>query len=182
MNMRLHTVCDEDISAVEAEPIKLEILHYGELLDPSLLDDWEESEKEHLLGWKPTGISEVFYVDAAFQSLHYLLTGETEWGKGEFPLNFLTGQRRPLGEIGWGRANCYTAADVKQIAVALNQVNLENVKTKFDPDLFNKKEINPRGYTWTEKDRDSLLERLRELKSFVNNTAGQNLGFYIVVV
>src|SRR5688500_2062593 len=99
MSMRLHTVCDEDIMEVEAEPMKLEILHHGEILDPSLLDELEPEKKEALSNWKPKSTSEIFYLEAAFQSVHYLLTGETEWGQGNFPLNFITGQRLPFGEI-----------------------------------------------------------------------------------
>ena len=179
MNLNLTTVSDEDIEAVAASPQRLDILHYGELRDPDAL---EEDERESLLQWKPVSVKEIFEVEGSFQALHYLLTGETEGNTGLFPLNFLTGQRLAIGEIGWGKVNFYTAADVKTIAAALEQTDLHKAAARYDPVFFNEQKIYPRGYTWVEADRESLANRLGSLRDFIHKTATDNKGLYRTVV
>ncbi|MET0394879.1 MAG: DUF1877 family protein [Chitinophagaceae bacterium] len=179
MNLTLTTVSDEDIEAVAAEPARLGILHYGELSDPDAL---EEDEREELLQWTPVSVKETFEVEGSFQALHYLLTGETEWNTGSFPLNFLTGQRLAIGEIGWGKVNFYTAAEVKAIAAVLDEADLHKTVARYDPVFFNEKKIYPRGYTWVEADRGSLLDKLGSLRDFIHQTAADNKGLYRTVV
>lgn len=180
MSMQLRTVSDEDTQAVAADPLKLEILHYGELSDPGVADDLEEDERNALLAWKPSHEPQVHYLEAAFQSLHFLLTGETEPGKGDYPLNFITARRRPIGEIGWGPSSFYTATEVKTIATALNGLDLQQVRKRYNTDLFNN--LFPGGYTWTDQDGEDLLEQLIALRSFIDSTASTGKGIYIVIV
>ncbi|WP_158538612.1 DUF1877 family protein [Chitinophaga skermanii] len=169
MSMQFRTVHDQDIAAVELDPMKLEILHYGEILDPSLLDDLDADEKEALITWAPAGRYTIFYVEAAFQSLHYLLTGEMENGKGHFPLNFIYGDSRPTGEIGWGKAHFYTASEVQQIAGALHGLDIKQLRARAINGL-------------SEQVVDYLLEVVEELKDFVQATADKQLGLYRVIV
>lgn len=182
MSLRLHTVSDSDIKDIEREPMRLDILHYGEILDPSILDDLEEAEKDNIVNWLPKGKSDIFYIDAMFQSLHYLLTLETEWGKGVFPLNFLTGKRLDIGEIGWGKATFYNSGDVKQISEALDSLDHSELAKRYDANFFNEKKIYPTGYKWVPADSESLLVKLKETTSFLNETKSRNLGLYRVLV
>ena len=182
MNMRLRTISDEEISDIEEEPLRLEIYHYGELLDPSVLEDYDEVEKEDILNWKPKSNPKTFYLEAAFQSLHYLLTLQTEWNTGEFPLNFITGQRLNIGEIGWGKGNFYTSSEVRDISHALTNLNLDTIRERYNAEFFNEKKIYPRGYKWTDTDADLLIKTLIDLRLFIDETAGLNLGMYIVTV
>ena len=182
MSLRLLTVSDFDITDIEAEPIRLDILHYGEVLDPSSLDDLKELEKEQIYKWTPKTTPTAFYVEGMFQSLHYLLTLQTEWGKGEFPLNFLTGSRLDIGEIGWGKATFYKSAEVKQISEALNSLDYAELARRYNATFFNEMKIYSRGYTWTQEDAESLLTKTKELASFVSDAASNSLGMYRVLV
>jgi hypothetical protein len=180
--LRFHTVADKDISDILEEPTKLEILHYGEILDPDSLEDIEEDVKDNILKWTPTIKSDVLYVEGMFQSLHYLLTAETETNLGTFPLNFLNGNRIEVGEIGWGPVTFYNSDDVKIIATTLSEINFSELEKRYDADKFNQKGIYPRGYTWKTNDVTSLLEKIKEIQDFFNETKNKSLGLYRVFV
>jgi hypothetical protein len=180
--LRFHTISDLDITEILNVPSKLEILYYGEILDPSSLDDLDEEVKDNILKWTPKVKSDILYVEGMFQSLHYLLTSETETNLGTFPLNFLNGKRNEAGEIGWGPVTFYNSNDVQIIATALSELNFNELENKYDSDIFNKKEIYPRGYTWTKDDGGSLIEKIKEITAFLNVTKNKNLGLYRVFV
>ena len=182
MSLRLYTVSDSDIRDIEREPLRLEILYYGEILGPSALDELDESKKEQILKWAPEHKPDVLYIEAMFQSLHYLLTLETEWGKGTFPLNFLSGTRLDIGEIGWGAATFYTSDEVKQISAALENMDLVDLEKRYDADVFNENEIYPRGYKWMPSDNESLLLKLKETLKFINEAKDKSVGIFRVLV
>ena len=180
--LRFHTVSDTNINDILDEPIKLEILHYGEILDPSSLDDFDEEVKDNILKWTPQIESDILYVEGMFQSLHYLLTSETETHLGTFPLNFLNGNRVEVGEIGWGPATFYNSKDVQVIASALSEVNFTDLEKKYDAETFTQKNIYPRGCTWTKDDVGILIEKVKEIATFINEAKNKNLGLYRVFV
>ncbi|OQP48019.1 hypothetical protein A4H97_29725 [Niastella yeongjuensis] len=182
MNLELYTISDSDIRDIVEEPLRLEMLHYGQILDPEQLDDLEEPHKQSISGWLPKIKPDIFYIEGMFQSLHYLLTLETEWGLGAFPLNFLTGKRLDIGEIGWGKATFYYADEVKEITEALNGLNYDELRKRYNADFFNEKKIYPRGYTWMPTDEESLLDKLKEITEFFGNAKDNNLGIYRVLV
>lgn len=180
--LRFHTVSDTDISAILQEPIKLEILYYGEVLDPSSLDNLDDETKDNILTWTPEVKSDVLYVEGMFQSLHYLLTSESDTNMGVFPLNFLNGKRQEAGEIGWGPVTFYNSNDVQNIAAALADADLSELESKFDPAIYNEKGIYPRGYVWTQDDIGRLLEKIKEIIAFLKETTNKHLGLYRVFV
>lgn len=182
MSLRFHTVSDLDISDIEENQLRLEILYYGELLDPSVLDDRDEFEAQQVINWRPREKSNTFYVEGMFQSLHYLLTLEVEYGKGVFPLNFLTGRRREIGEIGWGKATFYNSLEVKQITEALSELDLSEIKERYNAEFYNANTISPKGYNWSDSDKESLTSKLKELIDFMAECASQKLGIYRVIV
>lgn len=182
MSLRLRTVSDIDIRDIEKEPLRLGILHSGEILDPSILDDLEPLEKEQIINWFPKTKSEIFYIEGMFQSLHYLLTSETEWGTGSFSLNFLTGQRLDIGEIGWDSATFYNSDEVKEISNALNVLDYTTIAEKYSAGFFNEKKIHPSGNKWADNDTESFLEKLKELSKFINEANSKNLEIYRVLV
>jgi hypothetical protein len=180
MVARLHSVADKDIHAIVEQPLRIHILHSGEIYDDSLLEGLIESEKAEVLLWKPIQQKKTFYLEAAFQSVTYLLTEEIDSTKGKFPLNFITGKRLALGEIGWGEANFYYSTDVKEIAKALNGLNLEVIKSRYNSDFFNSNKIYP-GHNWTESDIDELLIILNNLTKYINGIEIEELGIYITI-
>lgn len=180
--LRFYTISNIDILDILDEPIKLEIMHYGEILNPSSLEDLDEDLKGNILEWTPKAKSDILYIEGMFQSLHYLLTSETETNLGVFPLNFLNGKRIEIGEIGWGPVTFYKSDDVHVIARALNELNLSYLEKKYNADTFNKNGIYPSSYTWTKDDIGSLIEKIKEIMAFINDAKNKNLGLYRVFV
>jgi hypothetical protein len=180
MSLDIRTVADKDINEVIDEPLKLQVLHYGELLDPEQLED-DEALKTEIENWKPSSEATIFHLGAAFQSIHYLLTGETE-NKGQFPLNFLMGNRIAVGEIGWGAANFYNSKDVNEIRNSLAKIGFEDFKTRYDSDFFNQSKIYPRGHVWRNDDNNGLWNTFNHLREFINVTVDKGLGFYLTIV
>lgn len=180
MSLNIRTVADKDIDDIIDEPLKLQLLHYGELLDPQQVED-EEALKTELENWKPSGDVTIFHLEAAFQSLHYILTGETD-NKGQFPLNFLMCNRIAIGEIGWGKANFYNSKDVRAIRDSLAGIEFDEFKKRFDADFFNQSKIYPRGYVWRDDDINGLWKTFNKLREFINATVDKGLGFYLTIV
>jgi hypothetical protein len=180
--LRFYTVSDLDIADIKDEPKRLEILHYGETLDPSSMDDFDEDKKDQILKWTPKSKPNILYVEGMFQSVHYLLTSQSQTNLGTFPLNFLNGKRHEMGEIGWGPVTFYNSNDVQVIATALNELDFSQLEKKYKADFFNKSKIYPRGYNWTNDDVNSLLQKTEEIVTFLNKTKNNNLGMYRVFV
>jgi hypothetical protein len=180
MSMNIKTVSDKDIETVKANPIKLSVLHYGDIYEDEL-EDFEDNEKTEILNWKPEINGEVFYIEAAFESLHYLLTGQSEWNSGKFPLNFLTGQRLCIGEIGWGPARFYYSKEVKEIYVALKELNKDTVIEFYSSVDFNSKGIYPRGYIWKDNDGIELMKKLNDLIDFLSKAVNDKRGIYLTI-
>lgn len=180
--LRFHAVTDKDIEDILEEPVKLEILYYGEILNTDSLEGIEEDIIESILKWTPTINSDILYVEGMFQSLHYLLTTEFETNLGTFPLNFLNGNRIEVGEIGWGPVTFYNSDDVKVIAKSLSEINFTELEKRYDANIFNQKEIYPRGYKWKTTDITSLLEKVTEIQQFFNEMKNKNLGLYRVFI
>lgn len=178
MSMNIRTVADEDIIQVLDDPLKLELLHYGELLDPGQIVD---DDLKELQNWKPSTTTTIFHLEAAFQSLHYLLTGETE-NKGPFPLNFLMCNRMAIGQIGWGAANFYNSREVREIKDSLDTIVWEEFKERYNADFFNRSNIYPRGYVWRADDINGIWKTFCQLREFVHTTANKGLGFYLTIV
>lgn len=180
MYMKIWTVSDNDIESVKMNSIKLKILHYGEIYEDEL-EDFDDNEKAEIQNWKPGSNGDTFHVEAAFESLHYLLTGQSEWNSGEFPLNFLTGQRLSIGEIGWGPVRFYNSKEVNEIHDALKGLNNDVIIKSYNPNDFNAKGIYPRGYVWKENDGIELIKKLNDLIDFLGKASNDKMGIYLTI-
>ena len=140
-------------------------------------------EKDDFLNWEPASSNpQKFYLDAAADSISYLLTSEIDRSRTTFPLNFLNCERIGIGEIGWGKANFYTSGDVLLISKALNDLDYDLISSRYNADYFNTQKIFPNKYIWSEIDKIELLAKLKDLRTYVDDVAKQGLGFYIVAV
>lgn len=182
MSLIFYTVDDADIEVVLNEPFLLDILYDGELLNPEDFENFNDAQKDKIINWKPKVQKEKLFVGSSFQALHYFLTSETEWGKGDFPYNFLTGARINIGEIGWGSTTFYTSDDVKKISDMLKGLDDFELIEKYNPDFFNKNKIYPRGYKWQKNDINTLLQELMEISNFVLKACSENLGIFRVLM
>lgn len=110
-------------------------------------------------------------VEKAWHGIHFLLTGKIVPGEG--PLDHVVFGHAPIGEedLGYGPAMASDAADVADIAAALEAVTDDELRTRFDPDAMD--EIYPN--IWDEGDGalDYLMEHLQEVRAFYRNAAAQ---------
>jgi hypothetical protein len=125
--------------------------------------------------WSPTEPPEPFDVDKAWQGIHFLLTGSR--GKGAGPRAFILHGGRRIGmNFGYGPAHGFSAAEVKQIAHALEQVDVDALYDQTDPAMLTAEEIYPN--VWHDEPKEEcigyLIEYLKELKTFVTKAAQTN--------
>ena len=110
-------------------------------------------------------------IDKAWHGIHFVLVGEP-YG-GEPPLSHVVFGTTPIGEedVGYGPALGTTAATVKEIAAALNEISEEKFRVKFDASALEKADIYPQ--IWDEGDEalDYLASYFTELKGFYENAA-----------
>ncbi|OJH36045.1 YfbM family protein [Cystobacter ferrugineus] len=118
-----------------------------------------------------------------WHGLHFLLTG-TAW-EGASPLNFIAagGQRVGEEDVGYGPPRAFTPQQVKDISRALEGVDGEGLRRRFNARKMDELEIYPQG--WSDNDAEESLESLLEdfdaLRSFLREGAeqGQALLVYL---
>jgi hypothetical protein len=121
-------------------------------------------------------------LDKSWHGLHYLFT-QTEW-EGDPPLNFIICGGNPVGniEVGYGPARVMNSKEVEEIDDALNKINHEYLKSKFDPADMMKKQIYPEIWDRDTEDDDALgycLEYFDVLKRFISEARKNKMGLAI---
>jgi hypothetical protein len=121
-------------------------------------------------------------LDKAWHGIHFLLTG-TDW-EGDEPLCYLVKGGQAFGDIdvGWGPARGLKTAQVMKFANALNAINVEELKSKFDAEKMMKLDIYPTIWDRDPKEDDTLgylIEYFYTLKSFVNRAVERKKGLII---
>jgi hypothetical protein len=121
-------------------------------------------------------------VDKAWHGIHYLLT-RTAW-EGRPPLNFLLAGGRALSsiDVGYGPARVLTAAEVREIAGALEGITDDWLRGRFDAADMMAKEIYPEIWDRDPSEDDSLgycIEMFRHLQEYFALAAKRGLGVII---
>ena len=121
-------------------------------------------------------------LDKAWHGLHYLLTG-TAWD-GEPPLNFLVGGGEEVGDVdvGYGPARAYRAADVVKLSGALSEIDVADLRARFNPAEMMKQEIYPGIWDRDPSDDDTLgycLDNFESLKRFLAEAVRLRRGMLI---
>ena len=121
-------------------------------------------------------------LDKGWHGIHYLLT-ETDW-EGNEPLCYLVKGGEEIGDIdvGYGPARAIKSQQVKKFADALNIINVEELKKKFNPQKMIELDIYPTIWNRDPKEDDTLgyiIEFFNILRSFVNQAAEKNKGLII---
>lgn len=100
-------------------------------------------------------------LDKAWHGIHFLLTG-TAWG-GTPRLNFiLAGGHEVAGvEVGYGTARAFSAAEVRAIAEALAPLDVDALRTRFDPAAMMQLDIYPEIVVSPKFSLAALLRRRR---------------------
>ena len=176
---------DEDLSAVTADPKRMQLL-WGAPPPPSkpgfIARLFGAKDPPLVEQWQPSAPIDQFDVDKAWQGIHFLLTG-TDW-EGSGPLAFvLQGGKEIAEDMGYGPARGFSSAEVKAIAEALSAVAPSALFDEADPAEFTKKEIYPEIWDGEPKEEciGYVIEYLKELISFVQHAAdsGRALITYI---
>jgi hypothetical protein len=114
-----------------------------------------------------------------WHGVHFLLTGETVGG--EAPLAHAVFAAREVGgDVGYGPARLLFAEEVRGVAAALAAVELEALRTRFDPDTLERAEIYP--VEWHEDGAEELLAATAELTAFYRQAAGKGYAVLQCIV
>jgi hypothetical protein len=144
----------DELRAVLDAPSKVGALLYGDLDD----DDAEMPDPELDLG-------------KSWHAIHYLLTG-TPWetGDGAAGAAILGGDE--IGEDGgYGPARVHGLESVRAIAVALDPMDVETLRARFDPDAMAAARIYPGIRAGEAADFNGLAAHFAELRRFYRAAA-----------
>ena len=121
-------------------------------------------------------------LDKSWHGIHYLLT-KTAW-EGEPPLSFLVLSGAEIGDIdvGYGPARAFRSDEVRRIHEALQPINEETLRSRFDPADMMSLEIYPEIWDRDPADDDTFgycAEYFDDLKNFLARTTEADLGLVI---
>ena len=123
-------------------------------------------------------------VDKAWHGLHYLFTG-TAW-EGDAPLNFIVSGGEEIGDVdlGYGPGRAFTPAEVKRIDAALQKLDPDELRRRFNPAQMKELKIYPDIWDRPPEQDDTLgylLEYFGKLKPFIHKGAQDGLGLLVYV-
>ncbi|MDF0553919.1 YfbM family protein [Kamptonema sp. UHCC 0994] len=113
-------------------------------------------------------------IEKEWQAIHYLLTGEIAFDEtqAEPPLsNVVLGGRPTKFKASYGYVRYLTPDEVKEIALALNQVSREELRTRFDS---GNAKIYAQEEQWDEESWMFLMNVQDDLVRFFNEAAANN--------
>ncbi|MFE9201163.1 YfbM family protein [Micromonospora sp. NPDC007230] len=142
-----------ELAAVLADPSVVDMLLYGDLDD----DEAEMPEPE-------------LDLDKSWHGIHYLLTG-TAWQIGESAGAAILGGVEIGPDGGYGPPRLLDPDSVRAIATALNGLEVETLRARFDPGAMTAAEIYPDLWTNGTDDFDYLMSHFAELCQFYHSAA-----------
>jgi hypothetical protein len=123
-------------------------------------------------------------LDKAWHGIHFLLT-KSAW-EGDAPLNFLVSGGRQVGnlEVGYGPARVFSSEEVRAIITALDQIDEEALRARFDPAEMMRLQIYPEIWDRDPAEDDSFgycAEYFTVLKECVADAAARSQGLVIYI-
>ncbi|MEH2106472.1 YfbM family protein [Nostoc sp.] len=112
-----------------------------------------------------------------WHALHFLLTGESSLESDTQALpplcNVVMGGTQTQFEATYGFVRYLTLQEVQDVADALSQISVEELKRQFNSTVFNAAEIypNPSPGGWDEEEIEPLFELYPQLVEFFQNAA-----------
>ena len=199
MALALHTISDENISKVLADPPLIWRVIAPE--DPEMYEQARTQKRPgflaRLFGAKPAeGKADLLELaradgegletdlDMAWHGIHYLLTG-TAW-EGPEPLNFLVCGGKEVGDIdvGYGPARVIGSDEVKRILDAVGAIDEDKLRQRFNPEEMKSLEIYPDIWDRDPADDDTLgycIENFQHLRQFLSDAAGNSMGVALYI-
>jgi Domain of unknown function (DUF1877) len=117
-------------------------------------------------------------IDKDWHALHVLLTGEITKPSNMKPFppplgNVVTGGTETPFDATYGRVRFLNPDEVREVADALSQISVEDLRSRFDPIAFTKAEVypNPRPGGWDTEQLESLLWIYPQLVGFFRDAA-----------
>ncbi len=143
----------EELAGVLADPTAVDTLLYGDRDD----DEAEMPEPE-------------LDLDKSWHGIHYLLTG-TAWQIGEGAGAAILGGDEIGQDGGYGPARLLDPDTGRAIATALDALDVETLRTRFDPDAMTAADIYPDIWTNGTDEFDYLMSHFTELRRFYHAAA-----------
>lgn len=180
-----YSLRDEDLEAVIQKPLRF--YNLCGLPQPvrkvSLLERLlgsKSPKKIELDPWIPSEKPEGFDVDKAWDGIHFLLAGKDADEKD--PLAFvLLGGREIEQDTGYGNPHGFTSSEVKEIAEALNKLDIDKIYKDADPAVFAENGIYPE--VWKDEPKEECIgyvtDYLKDLREFVSKTAQANRAMVV---
>jgi hypothetical protein len=174
----------QDETVIPDAFIKLSKAMQGRKLDPSLQKMLAESHARLLARASSSrGARAILSLDKAWHGVHYILCGETEPGTSLLSQAVLGGAA--LGEddegfSGYGPPRYFTAAQVAELAEALNRPDLESeAAARFDPERMSELDIYP---GWRSSDAEWVLDGFHRLRDFYSDAAAKKRAIVTCLV
>jgi hypothetical protein len=110
-------------------------------------------------------------IDKAWEGIFYLLTGcvIAELNDAKPPFSWALFSLQLVDEdqdMGYGPAHFLTAEQVKEVSLALANINIAHLKSRFNTKIMMEKEIYPEIWDEGEKAFDFLYENFVKMKAF----------------
>jgi hypothetical protein len=113
-------------------------------------------------------------LDKAWHGVHYILCGESDLGTSLVSQPILGGTalgKDDEGFSGYGPPRYFTAAQVAELAAALNRPDLESeAAARFDAERMSELGVYP---GWRASDADWVLDGFRRLRDFYSDAAAK---------
>jgi len=182
-------VDDDEIERLLAEPKYIYEFLYGKqaAVRPGFITRLigrkvDESEESKAPEWVKEAERVEADLDKAWHGIHYLLTG-TDW-EGEEPWCYLVKGGEEIGDIdvGYGPARGVRQEQVRQFLEALDGINPENLRKRFDAEKMMELDIYPTIWDRDPQEDDTLgylIEYFHILRSFVHRAVEREKGLII---
>jgi hypothetical protein len=154
----------EELAAVLADPTAVDTLLYGDLHD----DEAEMPDPE-------------LDLDKSWHGIHYLLTG-TAWQISEGAGAAILGGDEIGQDDGYGPARLLDPDTVRSVTTALDALDVEMLRARFDPDAMTAAEIYPDIWTDGTEEFDSYLApNFTELRRFYRVAAANGQAVLLAI-
>jgi hypothetical protein len=113
-------------------------------------------------------------IQKSWDGVHFLLTGKSAMEEESVPPplgNVVNGGADTDWEASYGMVRYLTPQEVKEVAVALDQISVADLRQRYDPKAFQAENIYPGAEVWDETGIEHLLEVFRRVRSFFSEAA-----------
>ena len=128
-----------------------------------------------------TRAEETVDIDQAWHAIHFMLTGQLYGGDGPLAKAVLGGV--PIGDedVGYGPARGLSAADVKEVACALQQLSETDLRAKFDTEALTEAEIYPQIWDEADEALDYVFDNFFEVQRFYQDAAAKDMATILFI-